>query len=252
MLLKVLRREPRSSVRSTSRATRLRQLLQKAGQSPAADVSDSDVARVAATDWHGRSCEGAAAEALRLPLRSAERIALFCGGFLEDQRARRFEPGDWGLLANYQPDALVLPLQLALEAADRSTRGLGSVPELTSALIVMTSLGDGPLQENHRDLLWRAFRVPVFEQLRGWDGAVIARECEVHDGLHIDTDAVLPHVEDGELIITQFTCLEPPILRVRTGLSTDLTGEHCECGAETPRLKDLCARQQRKARFAVA
>jgi hypothetical protein len=52
----------------------------------------------------------------------------------------------------------------------------------------------------------------VFEQLRGSDGAVIARECEVHDGLHIIGES-------------------------RPDLRGEIVTEHCACGAETPRLR---------------
>ena len=37
-----------------------------------------------------------------------------------------------------------------------------------------------------RERLWRAFRVPVFEQIIAPDGELLAAECEAHDGLHIE------------------------------------------------------------------
>ena len=113
----------------------------------------------------------------------------------------------------WAPDVLVLPLDLALSLADRKRRGLFDIPSLNTAIIVLTSLEDSPLADHHRDLLWRAFGLPVFEQLLGSDGAAIASECEVHDGLHIVASG--PDVR-GELI-----------------------NDHCACGAETPRLRNL-------------
>jgi len=81
--------------------------------------------------------------------------------------------------------------------------------------VVLTSLEDSPLEDHHRDLVWHAFKVPVFEQLRGEHGGIIARECEVHDGLHI-----------SEALTTQFS----------SDTSFELMRDPCECGSETPRL----------------
>jgi hypothetical protein len=116
----------------------------------------------------------------------------------------------------WAPDALVMPLDLALLLANRKQLGLLDLPSLNTAIVVLTSLDESPLATRHRDVLWRAFGVPVFEQLRGLDGAVIARECEVHDGLHIMMHIVtsLPHLK-GEIV-----------------------ADHCACGAETPRLRN--------------
>jgi hypothetical protein len=115
-------------------------------------------------------------------------------------------------LPRWAPEALVLPLGMALTLANRKQHGLFDLPSLNKAIVVLTSLDDTPLAPRHRDLLWRSFGVPVFEQLRGSDGAVIARECEVHDGLHIITES-LPELR-GEIVT-----------------------DHCACGAETPRLR---------------
>ena len=80
---------------------------------------------------------------------------------------------------------------------------------------------------------------------------MIARECEVHDGLHIDEAAAVLEIDGDELIATQLTAFEDPILRVRTGLNAAIVNEHCECGAETPRLRHLSPIHSH-ARVAVA
>jgi hypothetical protein len=113
----------------------------------------------------------------------------------------------------WAPEVLVLPLDLALSLADRKQRGLFDLPSLNTAIVVLTSIDDSPLADHHRDLLWRAFGLPVFEQLRASDGAVIASECEVHDGLHI--------------------------IESRPDLKGEVVTDHCACGAETPRLRSL-------------
>jgi len=57
---------------------------------------------------------------------------------------------------------------------------------LTHAVIALESRGDPLLSMEERAWLWRAFRVPVFEQIIGPDGELLAAECEAHDGLHIE------------------------------------------------------------------
>ena len=157
-----------------------------------------------------RSC-ASDGEPLCFPLAITVRIALLDTRLRTDSNIRLFESQHLGGLQEYAPEAIVAPLDLALSLADQKTRGLFDLPSLNVAIVVITSVDDSPLAEHHRDLLWRAFGVPVFEQLRGSDGAIIARECEVHDGLHISAELAR---EFGEAI----------------------TYDQCECGSEVPRL----------------
>jgi len=152
---------------------------------------------------------------------------------------REFESGNIQGLHSYAPDALVLPLSEVLSLADQKMRGLLDLPSLKVAIIVLTSLEDAPLASHHRDMLWNAFHLPVFEQLRGWDGAVIARECEVHDGLHFEQAVMMPEIEGEELIV----------MGIPTGLSAEIVEGHCDCGSETPRMRYL---NKEKARVAAA
>lgn len=130
-------------------------------------------------------------------------------------------------LEAFGPAVVVAPLSTALSMADQKLRGLLKLPSLRLALVVLTGIEDEPLPNHHRDLLWRAFGVPVFEQLRDSEGIIVARECEVHDGLHLTSSLVVPQVP-GEVV----------------------TGQ-CECGADTPRIRNLAPRELR-ARAAVA
>lgn len=135
-------------------------------------------------------------------------------------------------LPGYAPGVLALPLAAALSLAGEKMRGLAELPGTTIAIVVESSLDDAPLSTQHRDLLWKAFGLPVFEQLRGWDGAVIARECEVHDGLHFDAETVVARLDGENLFVTGRA----------TGLSAEIVRDQCECGVETPRLRQLSAR----------
>jgi hypothetical protein len=181
------------------------------------------------------------------PLSFTGRIALLEGGFRPRHNIREFAAADIGPIARYQPEAMVCPLHVALLLADQKERGLFNLPSLSVALVVLTRLDDSPLARCHRDLLWQAFRVPVFEQVLGWDGTVIARECEVHDGLHMAESAAIPHLHDDELLVTQLTFFEEPLVRVRTGLAAEIVTGLCECGSPTPRLRNLLPIAQKAA-----
>jgi hypothetical protein len=184
------------------------------------------------------------------PLAMPARVALFESGFCLDGAIRQFAARDIGQLKEYVPEALVLSLPLALAMADQKLRKLLDLPTLTRAIVVLTSIAEMPLLDHQRTLLWRAFGVPQFEQFRGYDGAVLARECEVHDGLHIDEAAAIFQKDGEELLVTQLTA-ESLVLRVRTGLTGSIVTEHCECGAETPRLRGLASLHS-QAHLAVA
>jgi hypothetical protein len=126
------------------------------------------------------------------------------------------------------PEAIVATLSDAIQLADARLLDPSRVPSLSFGLIVLTGVSGPALNDRHRDLIWRAFHVPVFEQLRDWDGNVIARECEAHDGLHLlsGTDARL---EQNELWVDNR----------RTNIEASIVADACECGAETVRLQGL-------------
>ena len=160
---------------------------------------------------------GARREAVKeqfwFPLPTAVRTALIETGFRAGPNMRAFTAEEMALVREFGPEAIVLPLGLALSLGDQKQRGLFSLASLNTAIVVLTSIDDSPLTDAHRDILWSAFGVPIFEQLRGADGAVIARECEVHDGLHL------------------------------VGTSENLGGDaipgHCACGSDKPRLRHV-------------
>jgi hypothetical protein len=147
----------------------------------------------------------------RYPLDPAPRTAVLAACF----RQPRFRPNcpirvfpeGWSEEASaFAPAAIAAPREqlLGLAAADRP-------PGLTHAVIALASPGDPILSIAERERLWRAFRVPVFEQIIGPNGELLAAECEAHDGLHIEIPG-LPW--DG----------------YRLELSA------CGCGRKTPRL----------------
>ncbi len=153
---------------------------------------------------------------LQFPLKAALRTAIIEKGFVPERTARVFDPEDLTELSAWQPEAIVASLRTTLKLAEMRRSGKIDLPHL-SVVVVLTDIDGEPLGEDHRESLWRDFGVPVFEQLRGSEGDVLARECEVHDGLHVDSASRLAQ-------------------ELRT-LEAAMVNEPCECGSETPRLR---------------
>ena len=153
----------------------------------------------------------------QFPLAAPARVAVLEGGLALDRNAREFAPADWEAMQAWAPEAIVAPLEVALSLAEKKLRGMAALSNLTAA-VVLTDIDGEALSEHGRELLWKAFGVPVFEQLRSREGAIVARECEVHDGLHLDPEARVAR-ELGALSAAM------------------MVREPCECGSETPRLR---------------
>jgi hypothetical protein len=89
---------------------------------------------------------------------------------------------------------------------------LPPIPSVRHALIALVRPEDPALSEDERTVLWRTFRVPVFEQRIDEECNVLAAECEAHDGLHMESPRAVPR--EGEVVETTL----------------------CGCGRSTPRL----------------
>jgi hypothetical protein len=84
-----------------------------------------------------------------------------------------------------------VPLLRSLAEAVES--GSLTLPPVEAAIVAFTGICHGELTVLERDLFWRVFQVPVFEQFLSPDGRVLAMECDAHGGLHLlDPDAPLP------------------------------------------------------------
>ncbi len=163
----------------------------------------------------------------RYPMDPAPRTAVLTACFREPRfrpngPVRVFPHGWSEEVAAFRPEAVAAPREQLL--------GLASVekpPVFTRALIALENPGDPLLSMDERQRLWRVFRVPVFEQIIGPCGELLAAECEAHDGLHIE-DSGIPW----------------------EGYRTELAP--CGCGRKTPRLThfDVAERSRSVAAYA--
>jgi hypothetical protein len=118
------------------------------------------------------------------PVPPAPRTAVLVNWFrtnLLPAQAVRIFPRGWETdAAQFEPAAIAATIDQF-----RKLSGV-LIPSLTHALIVLERPGSPRLTETDRTLFWRAFRVPVFEQIIGPFGQLLAFECEAHEGLHIE------------------------------------------------------------------
>ena len=150
--------------------------------------------------------------------------------------AEPFPPERWSNLKTYAPNVLVGPssvLQRLAERIDMHTLELTSVDH---AILVLTEIGDKPLSDTTRVILWQHFGVPVYELYGDSKGALLAAECEAQDGWHVEL-GVRFFVQAGDLFLQS-----SPHKSIRTGLRHFLDESPCACGKSGLRLidPDLC------------
>jgi hypothetical protein len=141
-----------------------------------------------------------------------------------------------------RPEALAAPVVTLRAVAAAVEEGRLQLPNLRYGLLAWSGFSRPLLTAADRDKFWRVFQVPVFEQFRGFHGELLAAECYVHEGLHVETDnACWEQRLDGgdELLVTSFANLRHPALRLATGLVGYFNESACPCGRTEPRLFGL-------------
>ena len=185
-------------------------------------------------------------EAMRLPFGGGIRTAVVGRRVSPGRHVRCFDGVRAEELLRYQPQILAAPadtLRAAGEDAEPLDRGL----------IVFTGILEGPLRPADGSLFWSRYQVPMFEQFLGFDGELLAWECEAHEGLHIrESAAYFEAGVEGRILVSFLANARLPILRLDTGLTGRVVMERCACGVESPRLVELQRRVVRRPAVAAA
>ena len=147
-----------------------------------------------------------------------------------------FPQARWRDLPAFDPQVLVGAAAVLLKAADLTFSGQLPLNTLDSAVFVLTQTGGRPLAETERNLLWRAFLVPVFELLVDRNGKLLAAECEAHDGWHLADLSLEILPEEEELL---FQRRGVPGTEIATGLSAERPIAVCSCGNQAPLLRNI-------------
>ena len=176
---------------------------------------------------------------LHFPFPKPARTAVLAPGFAESDSLYSFPNGWSPRLNQYEPEVLAAPVerlrQLALAVQHKRVR----MAPVRRALLAFVGFDQGMLRREDRELFWRVFGVPVFEQVLV-QGETLATECEAHEGLHVFGDRGIfefrEQPQGRELVVS---CLRPlpfPVLRWATGMMADLHEGRCGCGECQPRI----------------
>lgn len=110
-----------------------------------------------------------------------------------------------------------------------------------------------PLYRHQRKLIEKAFRCKVFDSYRCREVGPIAQECEMQNGLHINSECLLVEVvepeqggyyEDGigEIVVTDLLNFGMPFIRYKMGDMGKLSSRQCACGRGLPILDQISGR----------
>jgi phenylacetate-CoA ligase len=106
------------------------------------------------------------------------------------------------------------------------------------------------LLPGQRELLERTFQGRVFNRYGCREVSVIASECECHQGMHVNAEALLLEVvpdhsiprPGGRIVITDLLNLSMPLIRYEVGDVGALAERPCTCGRRLPLLEDVQGR----------
>jgi phenylacetate-CoA ligase len=108
------------------------------------------------------------------------------------------------------------------------------------------------LHEHERSVCESVFASPVFNRYGCEEVSLIASECESHEGLHVNSDALIVEVmkdhrpaqagETGRVLVTDLCNRVMPFIRYEVGDTAVPSDRVCSCGRTYPLLKQITGR----------
>ncbi len=171
---------------------------------------------------------------LALPLGTASQLrAAQISVLPEFETALPFRRERWNQIQAFAPHILI-GYGFDLHRLAKSIRdGHCELTTVDRAIFALTDCGSTPISEALREQLWHTFSVPLYEMIIAPGSTVLAAECELHNGWHLQEGAEA-YLLKGELVYDA-----PPLTGTHTGFTCDIDREPCDCGRPTPRLKNL-------------
>ena len=119
-----------------------------------------------------------------------------------------------------------------------------NLPRIPSLRAVITT--SEILTEKSREVIAKAFGVPVFNEYGCGEVGSIAHECE-HGSMHVMSDNLYLEIEDdgtgaGEILVTDLFNYSTPMIRYRLGDYATLSDTSCKCGRGFPVLDSIHGR----------
>lgn len=177
----------------------------------------------ALTDWLGLREECESLPALEYPLPGVERIAVVGVRLRPERSVRSYPHWQTAELEAWRPEALAGRRSELFAIGELRRQEFIPLRDLRFPLVVLSSLREGPLSSEQHDRLWALYGLPVYEQIRGADEALLGWECDAREGWHLDENA------DGDPRLTvQRLCA--------AGWSGRKIQDRCACGQTCLRL----------------
>lgn len=148
-----------------------------------------------------------------------------------------FPPERRNELKAFAPQVLVAPTGALVTAAHAVFSGDLALESVDTAVFALTQVGGTPVAPPERDLIWRAFQVPLYELYVDSEWNLLGAECEAHDGWHLRSLDATFYLEGGELFLRQPARAAP----IRTGLTASCIDSLCECGDVAPLARAIAA-----------
>ncbi len=139
----------------------------------------------------------------------------------------------WVELETYRPRVLVGPAADLQRLAERVQLRTIELTSVDHAIFALTECGDKPVTDVFRVTLWQTFGVPVYELFIGNTGNLLASECELHEGWHVEPGAAFS-LRNDELIVEA-----PGRSGIQTGLTGYLDSDLCPCGRSGVRVSSI-------------
>lgn len=140
--------------------------------------------------------------------------------------------------------------------------GLLSIAELLQERsqtfhIPVICTGAEVLDQSMRRDIGEAFKAEVFDLYAVREVGNIAWECQAHQGMHINEDAMIVELLDengdevppgaqGEVVVTYLDGLDYPFIRYRLGDRAVRLGGDCSCGVHFSRLESILGRSDER------
>jgi hypothetical protein len=118
-----------------------------------------------------------------------------------------------------------------------------AMPRLSDAIVVFNTVEQGILQSGEREMLWRCFGLPVYEQWLGLEGELLAWECEAHQGLHVNESALEWELRGGQILASSLVARRCVTRNLETGWAAEVDTRPCLCSETSPRFLRLRAWQ---------
>lgn len=191
---------------------------------------------------------------LGYPIQPAPRVAVLGLALYSPGPIRIYVQPRPEFLEQFRPLALAGPASMLEEVARWREEGRLSWDGWQYPLVVFSDVTTGLLTEERRRSLWEAFDLPIYEQLRGFGGELLAYECDAHDGFHVNENVARFERCAGSdrLLLSTLSPGPAAVQRLDTGWTGEVETGPCACGAVPKRLVGLRGRSMSLVRAATA